>query len=169
MRRLLPPSIALALTLVALNAAAAGVVFGSFVNRGMADAQRDRVAAGLEVAVRVVAVDVNGERHYRVVAGEEGTETQARSMLARARAAGFSDAWYWPGVAPPRATPPIDPEPAPTAVAQTEPATVERPGPVDPDAEAQVAAEDVAPLDVEPPAVAAASGAGQMRLDVGDP
>ena len=99
MRRRLPPLIALALTLVTLNAAAAGVVFGSFVNPGMAEAQRDRVAAGLGVAVRVVAVDINGERRYRVVAGEDGTEAQARSILARARAAGYLDVWYWPGVA----------------------------------------------------------------------
>ena len=177
MRRLLPPLIALALTLVVPNAAAAGVVFGSFVNPGMAEAQRDRVAAGLDVAVRVVAVDINGERRYRVVAGEEGTESQARSILARARNAGYLDAWYWPGVAPPArvASPeraPVEQEPTPTAVAEAEPEPVPEPQPI-PEAvdrqEAQVAVEDPAPAEVAERPLASASSAGQMRLDVGDP
>ncbi len=180
MRRLLPPLIALALTSMALNAVAAGVVFGSFVNRDMADAQRERVAVGLDVAVRVVPVDINGERRYRVVAGEEGTEAQARNILARARDAGFPDAWYWPGVAPPTVVPrtvaprtvapptrvaPAEPQPMPAAVADAEPMADPQPAPQAPiKAEAQTEA----PADVEVQSVASASSDGQMRLDVGD-
>ncbi|MYE23647.1 MAG: hypothetical protein F4Y01_06845, partial [Gammaproteobacteria bacterium] len=165
MRRLLPPSIALALTLLALNAAAAGVVFGSFVNRPMADAQRDRVAAGLDVAVRVVAVDVNGQRRYRVVAGEQGTETQARNILARARATGYLDAWYWPGVAPPARTAPVDFEPAPI-IAEAEPEPIAEPIPkaaITPTREPAVAQQ----LQTRPSG--RASSGRQVRLDVGDP
>ena len=182
MRRLLPPLIALALTLAVPNAAAAGVVFGSFVNPGMAEAQRNRVAAGLDVAVRVVAVDINGERRYRVVAAEEGTEAQARGILAQARAAGYLDAWYWPGVAPPLVAPsvvapservvPSESGPTPTAVAEAQREPVGEPQPIAEAAarqEAQVAAEHPAPAETAKRPLASASSAGQMRLDAGDP
>ena len=169
MRRLLPPLIVLALTLVAPHAVAAGVVFGSFVNQAMAGAHRDRVAASLDVAVRVVAVDVNGVRRYRVVAGEDGTEEQARGMLARARDAGYLDAWYWPGVAPVRARP-LEPEPLPTAVAETAPV----PAPAKPAPKPATTPESGQQDRVvaeRPPTLATgrATEGAQLRLDVADP
>ena len=119
---------------------AAAAVFGSFQSRGNAERFCTELVRHPELGVRVVAVETERGRLYRVISAP-GDERQTRALMAQAQALGIAPAWYWAD-AP-------DTEPA-TAVAEQAP-------PAEPPLPA--ASEDVPPTRTAPepaPVVAAA-------------
>ena len=137
MRRVLPAALVGATMWLGGEAFAAAAVFGSFQARGNAE----RFCTGLvrhpELGVRVVAVETGRGQVYRVISAA-GSEAETRALMARARALGIADVWYWadaPEVEPktvqvaeepmPADVVPAEDEAAPSVAAEPPPAVAD--------------------------------------------
>ena len=120
MRRLLPAVAVGAMMWCGGEAFAAAAVFGSFQARGNAERFCTELARHSELGVRVVAVETGRGRVHRVISAA-GSEGETRALMARARALGIADVWYWADA--PEAEPKTDqvaeaPAPAAAIVAE---------------------------------------------------
>ena len=120
MRRVLPAVLAGAAMWLCNEAFAAAAVFGSFQARGNAERFCTELVRHPELGVRVVAVESDRGRLYRVIS-QSGDEGETRALMARARALGITAVWYWAD-AP-------DPEPTMEQVAERMPAAPQAPAP----------------------------------------
>ena len=120
MRRLLPALLAGAAMWLCGEALAAAAVLGSFQARSNAERFCTELVGHPELGVRVVAVDTDRGRLYRVIS-RSGDEGETRALMARVQALGITAVWYWAD-AP-------DPEPAMEHVAEQTPAAPQAPAP----------------------------------------